>query len=89
MKTMNLIIRQIELSECKLSDSDNNLKYIKALKSLNYWLTMFSQEADKIDILKSDYGYKYESYFCTGCGFSFYERVLNSILDYQYGNKPF
>ena len=31
----------------------------------------------------------YLSYFYTGCGFSFYERLCNSILDYKYGNRPF
>lgn len=32
-----------------------------------------------------EYAAVYESYFHTCCGFSFYDRVCNSILVYEYG----
>ena len=39
--------------------------------------------------LQREYQATYHRYFYTGCGFSFYDRICNSILDYKYGNRPF
>ena len=39
--------------------------------------------------LHGEYAAVYESYFHTCCGFSFYDRVCNSILVYEYGDRPF
>jgi hypothetical protein len=59
-------------------------------------LKALKHSMDKLDSMLTDeqringkYAAIYESLFYTGCGFSFYERVGNSILDYQYGNRPF
>lgn len=71
---------KIDTANEKLCNSENNLQYIKALQSLKFWLLHLSMFQNSTE---------YESYFFTGCGFSFWDRVNNSILEYQYGNKPF
>lgn len=78
--SLNQIMSKIDTANEKLCNSENNLQYIKALKSLRFWLlklSMFQNSAE------------YEANFFTCCGFSFWDRVNNSILEYQYGNKPF
>lgn len=81
------IIQHINDLDNRLGHVDNNLRYIKVIQALKYWLDKFDSQLSEEERLK--YAAIYESYFCSGCGFSFYERVCNSILDYNYGNRPF
>ncbi|MCM0680930.1 MULTISPECIES: hypothetical protein [Bacteroides] len=82
-------VNHITTLQEKLCDCENNLQYIKRLQALMYWLHKFDFCLDSDNIQQGEYAAIYESYFCTGCGFSFYNRVCNSILDYKYGNRPF
>lgn len=56
-----------------------------ACKPLNYWLHKFDSFLDRNSRQHGEYAAVYESYFHTCCGFSFYDRVCNSILVYEYG----
>lgn len=88
-KQIDKLINHIRELEHRLGEVDNNLKYIKVIQALKYSLDRFD------DILKDnkDLQYRYHTvyvgYFYSSYGFSFYDRVCNSILDYKYGNKPF
>lgn len=81
------LLRHIEELEAKLVEADNNLRYISVLRALKRQLEKLSDLLSEEAIMKA-YSYEYLKYF-SGCGWSFYERVLNSILDYQYGNRPY
>ena len=87
MKKMDEIIDRITNMQERLCHAENNLQYIKRLQALRYWLDTF--DAFIVDPEKGEYAAIYQSYFMNGCGFSFYDRVCNSILDYKYGNRPF
>ena len=84
---MEDIINHIQITQDRLCHSENNLQYIKRLQALLYWLNKF--EAFIVDTEKGKYAEVYKSYFAHVHGFSFYDRVCNSILDYKYGNRPF
>lgn len=84
--TESYILNHIQELNAKLGEVDNNLKYIKVLKALKLWLERFSELFTTPE--ESARSYEYQAYFY-GCGISFYDRVCNSILDYEYGNKPF
>lgn len=79
--SLSAIIAKIDQAQEKIANSSTNLQYIKALQSLHFWLlkleASFPESAE------------YLQAFYTVCGFSFFDRVQNSILDYKYGNKPF
>ena len=62
-----------------------NLQYIKRLQALKYWLHKFDSFLDRDSKQHGKYAAVYESYFHTCCGLSFYNRVCNSILVYEYG----
>ena len=79
-KQIDKLIDHIRDLENRLGEVDNNLRYIKVVQALKL---RNSQE------LQREYQATYHRYFYTGCGFSFYDRICNSILDYKYGNKPF
>ena len=78
-KNFKKIVQKINEAERRLESSENNLQYIKNLKSLQKWLFRLSMFQNT---------YEYKKYFLNGV-FSFWDRVNNSILEYQYGNKPF
>ena len=59
------------------------------VQALKYWLHKFDSFLDRNSRQHGEYAAVYESYFHTCCGFSFYDRVCNSILVYEYGDKPF
>ena len=86
---MNLdkIIDRINNMQERLYQAENNLQYIKRLQALRYWLDTF--DAFIVDPEKGEYAAIYQSFFMHTCGFSYYDRVCNSILDYKYGNRPF
>ena len=81
MKTLKNILKNIESAETKLYQADNNLRYIKALKSLNFWLLQLSAIAPN--------SAEYVRYFFCVAGWSTFDRVQNSIIEYNYGVKPF
>ena len=79
-KDIEKVVKHITEMQNKLNRSENNLQYIKRLQALKYWLHRFDELLD--NRLTGEYATVYESYFCTCCGFSFYDRICNSILDY-------
>ena len=85
-KIENAINHITSLQE-KLCYCENNLQYIKRLQALKYWLHKFDSFLDRNSRLHGEYAAVYESYFHTCCGFSFYDRVCNSILVYEYGDR--
>ena len=87
MKQFNFIIQKIESAESKLMRSDNNLRYIKALQSLKFWLLKLDAMAQESPAVAQSG--QYMQLFYTGAGFSFFDRVNNSLLLYGYGLKPF
>ena len=78
-KQIDRLIEHIRNLESRLGEVDNNLRYIKVVQALKHSLEKLD------DMLKDDITLqrKYQatdlSYFYTGCGFSFYDRVCNSI----------
>lgn len=82
------LLAHIEELEARLCCADSNLRYIKVLKALKLHLERLSDLFGNEEVAIA-HQYEYARYFINGCGWSFYERVCNSILDYQYGNRPF
>lgn len=88
-KDIENAINHITTLQERLCCAENNIQYIKRLQALIYWLHKFDSFLDRNSRQKGEFAPIYESYFCSGCGFSFYQRVCNSILEYKYGNRPF
>ena len=88
-KQIDKLINHIRDLENRLGEVDNNLRYIKVVQALKYSLDKLDNMIKDNQELQREYQTTYHIYFYTGCGFSFYDRVCNSILDYKYGNKPF
>lgn len=76
---LTVIINKIREAERKLSEVENNLQYIKVVKSLQLWLSRLSMYQNTKE---------YQQYFLNG-PLTTWERVNNSILAYQYGERPF
>ena len=88
-KKIDNAVNHIATLQEGLCNCENNLQYIKRLQALKYWLHKFDSFLDRTSRQQGEYATVYESYFCSGCGFSFYERVCNSITIYEYGDRPF
>ena len=88
-KKIDNAVNHIAILQERLCYCENNLQYIKRLQALKYWLHKFDSFLDRTSRQQGEYVAVYESYFCSGCGFSFYERVCNSISVYEYGDRPF
>lgn len=88
-KQIDRLIEHIRELEARLGEVDNNLRYIKAVQALKHSLEKLDNMLKDNTALQREYQAIYLSYFYTGCGFSFYDRVCNSILDYKCGNRPF
>lgn len=86
-KKFNFILQKIEDANNKLMRSETNLQYIKALKSIKFWLLKLDAMAQESPTVAQSG--QYLQMFYTGAGFSFFDRVQNSILEYNYGVKPF
>lgn len=84
--TPDKILSRIHDAQHRLCNASNNLQYIKALQSIFFWLERF---ADALTPEERQRSAEYEALFFTGCGFSFYDRVCNSIQEYNYGTRPF
>lgn len=87
MDKIDNAVNHITALQEKLCQCENNLQYIKRIQALKYWLNKFDELLE--NKLQKEYAAIYESYFCSGCGFSFYDRVINSIIAYEYGERPF
>ena len=87
-KQIERTILHIRDLERRLGEVDNNLRYIKVVQALK-------KAMDNLYILLLDtamqrkYQSTYMIYFYNGGGFSRYDRVCNSILEYKNGNRPF
>lgn len=88
-KQIDKLINHIRDLENRLGEVDNNLRYIKVVQALKHSLDKLDDILRNSQELQREYQAIYHSYFYTGCGFSFYDRICNSILDYKYGNRPF
>ena len=88
-KQIDKLINHIRDLEKRLGEVDNNLRYIKVVQALKHSLDKLDNMLRNNIKLQRKYQATYHRYFYTGCGFSFYDRICNSILDYKYGNKPF
>ena len=88
-KQIDKLINHIRDLENRLGEVDNNLRYIKVIQALKHSLEKLDNMLKDNATLQREYQAIYLSYFYTSCGFSFYDRVCNSILEYQYGNRPF
>lgn len=88
-KQIDKLIDHIRDLENRLGEVDNNLRYIKVVQALKHSLDKLDDMLRNNPELQREYQTTYHSYFYTGCGFSFYDRICNSILDYKYGNRPF
>lgn len=88
-KQIDRLIEYIRNLESRLREVDNDLKYIKVAQALKHSLERLDDMLKDDTTLQCKYQAIYLNYFHTGCGFSFYDRVCNSILDYKYGNRPF
>lgn len=89
MKKIDKQIAHIRDLERRLSEVDNNLRYIKVVQALkhsldNLYFLLLSDTA-----LQRKYQSTYMVYFYNDCGFSRYDRVCNSLLEYRNGNRPF
>ena len=84
--SVNYVINHIEDLSDRLNYVENNIQYIKVLQALKLWLIRFNEMLTDEEWVKS---VEYEKWFFTGCGFSFFDRVNNSIIEYENGNKPF
>lgn len=88
-KQIDKLIDHIKDLENRLGEVDNNLRYIKVVQALKHSLDKLDDMFRNNQELQHEYQAAYHSYFYTGRGFSFYDRICNSILDYKYGNRPF
>ena len=86
-KKFNFILQKIEDANNKLMRSETNLQYIKSLKSIKFWLLKLDAMAQESPTVAQSG--QYMQMFYTGAGFSYFDRVQNSILEYNYGVKPF
>ena len=87
-KQIERTILHIRDLERRLGEVDNNLRYIKVVQALK-------KAMDNLYILLLDtamqrkYQSTYMVYFYNGGGFSRYDRVCNSLLEYKNGNRTF
>ena len=87
-KQIERTILHIRDLERRLGEVDNNLRYIKVVQALK-------KAMDNLYILLLDtamqrkYQSTYMVYFYNGGGFSRYDRVCNSLIEYKNGNRPF
>lgn len=82
-KQIDKLIDHIRDLENRLGEVDNNLRYIKVVQALKHSLDKLDNMLKDNQELQREYQATYHSYFYTGCGFYFYDRVCNSILDFQ------
>ena len=79
-------IRELER---RLEEADNNLRYIKVVQALKNSLDNLYALLLLDTAMQRKYQSTYMVYFYNGGGFSRYDRVCNSLLEYRNGNRPF
>ena len=88
-KQIERTISHIKDLERRLNEVDNNLRCIKVIqalkKSMDNLYALLSIDTAMLRKCQSTY----MVYFYNGGGFSRYDRVCNSILEYKNGNRPF
>lgn len=82
-KQARFLLSKVQYYEAMLSEADNNLRYITALKGLYLWLNRLHMLQDFLP------EYECKQYFEKGASFTFYERVYYSLQEYKNGNRPF
>lgn len=65
---------------CNISNACKHLN-IGCTSLIHFWIGTVDSMVNMQQFMKAT------SFAC--CGFSFYDRVCNSILVYEYGNRPF
>ena len=89
MEKIDKLIAHIHDLERRLEQVDNNLRYIKVVQALkksmdNLYALLLLDTA-----MQRKYQSTYMVYFYNGGGFSRYDRVCNSLIEYKNGNRPF
>ena len=88
-KQVDKTVEHIKDLQNRLNHVQNNLQYIKVTQALKDSMDKFYDLLKNDQQLQCEYEATYLSYFYSGCGHCFYDRICNSILDYRYGNRPF
>ena len=89
MKKIDKTIAHIRDLERRLEEVDNNLRYIKVVQALKKSLDNLYALLLLDTAMQRKYQSTYMVYFYNGGGFSRYDRVYNSLLEYRNGNRPF
>ena len=85
MTKIDKTIAHIRDLERRLEEVDNNLRYIKVVQALKKAM----DNLYALLLLDTAMQRKYQSTFYNGGGFSRYDRVCNSLIEYKNGNRPF
>lgn len=88
-KQIEITISHIKDLERRLGEVDNNLRYIKVVQALkksmdNLYALLLLDSA-----MQRKYQSTYMVYFYNGGGFSRYDRVCNSLIEYKNSIRPF
>ena len=78
-KQIEKVIKHIKDLENRLGYVDNNLRYIKVIQALKYWLEKFADLLSNNQALQREYQATYLSYFYTGCVFPF---MIGCVIPY-------
>ena len=89
MTKIDKTIAHIRELERRLGEVDNNLRYIKVVQALKKSLDNLYALLLLDTAMQRKYQSTYMVYFYNGGGFSRYDRVYNSLLEYKNGNRPF
>ena len=89
MAKIDKTIAYIRELERRLSEVDNNLRYIKVVQALKKSLDNLYTQFLKDTTIQREYQSTYITYFYNGGGFSLYDKVYNSLMEYKNGNRPF
>lgn len=89
-----MVTKRIDRAMSNLFAAENNLQYIKALQALVRNLDLLFRLLNSDEELRSQYQDVYEHWFLCNQEYDFgvfdrYSRILLSMDDYNYGNKPF
>ena len=88
-KQIDNVVTHIRDLERRLGELDNNLRYIKVVQALKHSLDKLYSLLLRDTAMQRKYQSTYMVYFYNGGGFSRYDRVCNSLIEYKNGNRPF